>query len=509
MLKKIVLMLLLGGFLLCPPGETISKNARKPARERLDISLKTLAGDASKEEKEQALDDLVRFCYLNQNQEVFNDILTENIAKCTDDGLKQKLELSKAQILAASNWVEAKSIFDRARKENWPKATTTYLETMTKAGKNKERAIEEFNSCYGKPDYLDYRGRKEDLSVLMAVLRFAKEDDAKFSALNDVFPNLIVTDKDPVLLEILRALCIGADGNYKEAIQMLETIDNQIAGKKEYEETYKILPLYTAWIGFIELADLDKARKNLDIFWSRNTDDPGHVLGRVLRIAYDYERTAQSQLKLNICEVTSWLLSSEMNKNSQIKAAINAEYKTNSTLQAKMPAELFDHVLEVHAYGLSWRGQWDEAVKIWDQLIEKYYPNNITGACAMMSKATCIPSIYSKNQDDKAALAMVKDILEKAPYDEILIDVTTLLGEYSYMLGNHQDALAAVKEIYDLIPPNPRGQESRGLKEAQDLEIRINKSIQIKKDLDDMYKRNKEKAEFIKLLKRRGVPEEK
>ena len=180
MLKRIAISLLFMGLLFCPQSDAIAKNARMPAKQRLEQSIQVLSSTASKEDKEQALDDLVRFNYLNTNVDLFKDLLDENITKSTDESLKQKFELAKAQILAAKNWDEANTIFDRARKENWPKATTIYLESMTKVGKNKERAIEEFNSCYGKPDYLDYRGRKEDLSVLIAVMRFAKEDDAKF-----------------------------------------------------------------------------------------------------------------------------------------------------------------------------------------------------------------------------------------------------------------------------------------------------------------------------------------
>ena len=269
-----------------------------------------------------------------------------------------------------------------------------------------------------------------------------------FSSINDVFPNLIVTDKDPVLLEILRALCMGADGNYKEAIQMLETVDSQIAGKKEYEETYKILPLYIAWTGFNEALDYDKARKNLDLFWSRNTGDPGHVLGRILRIAYYFERSAQ--LKPRICEITTWLLASEMNTNTKIKSAINEEIKINKVLQEKMPSDLFDHVLEVHAHSLSWQYKWDEAVKIWDQLIERNYPNSITGASAYMSKAVYLPSVFNPKPDLATAKTMLLDILDKAPYDEIIFHVKRILAEFTYMEGKNDEALAIVNEVVTL-----------------------------------------------------------
>jgi endo-beta-N-acetylglucosaminidase D len=204
-------------------------------------------------------------------------------------------------------------------------------------------------------------------------------------AVHDVFPQLVVTERDPYSLELARGICQAIDGQKAEGIKTLISINSMATEDKNAIEEFKAIPLYIAWLEYD--ADLkEDADKWLDIYYERNQDDPGHVLGRVLRIAYYFER--KTDLKEKIPMVTDWLVNSEIFTNPEIKNLVNSEVLTNAAYNAKMPADLYAHVLELHAHGLSWQRNWEQAVPIWDQLMEEYYPHTITGTAAAMSKAT-------------------------------------------------------------------------------------------------------------------------
>ena len=60
--------------------------------------------------------------------------------------------------------------------------------------------------------------------------------------------------------------------------------------------------------------------------------------------------------------------------------------------------------------------------------------------------------------------------------------------------------------MYDLIPPNPQLEEKQCLKNAKDIEKRINKSLQEKMKLEKFEKRIKEQKTFRELPGTRDAP---
>ena len=469
------------------------ENIRITPNDRLEQGLSTLLESSDDEALASALNDVVSLSHLKENA----DELLSAVDACLDrsagkSDLAHKIELAKAQLLAKSGrWDEAKSLFDTAIQEGYDKAAPTYLECLTTIGKNKERAVEEFNLCVGKPSYLDYRGQPEDLSVFATVLLFARGDDPEFSAMSDVFPYLVIDPKDENRLEITRALCLATDGKYEESLKALESVQTRIADDESQKETNRVLPLYAAWVSFDKGEDNDGARQYLQDFYERNPEDPGHVLGRILRIAYYFER--YGDLRHKIPEVTEYLLDSEMFEDEEIRAKLNAEVQSNPQMKAKMPADLYAHVLELHAHGLSWRYDWQNAVKIWDKLVEDYYPQTVTGASALMSKAVYVAS--KNNPDGRDALGAIdylNDILENAPYDEILPHVLRLKAKYLAMTAQYDEAKQILERVIALIPPNPTPEFKECLEMAKGLQQAIPQMEEYKR-LDAEYKAMKEK----------------
>ncbi len=231
--------------------------------------------------------------------------------------------------------------------------------------------------------------------------------------------------------------------------------------------------------------------KQDELFYERNAEDPGHALGRILRIAYYFERLVNMRHK--ICEVTEYLLNSEMFEDEKIRARLNAEVQSNPLMKAKMPADLYAHVLELHAHSLSWKFDWQNAVIIWDQLFQDYYPHTITGASALMSKAVYTASKNNPGGRDVAlALDYLNDILENAPYDEIMPHVLRLKAKYLSMTARYNEAREALKQVYALIPPHPTPEFKQCLDMAQGMEQSISKMEEYKR-MDDEYKSMKER----------------
>jgi len=215
------------------------------------------------------------------------------------------------------------------------------------------------------------------------------------------------------------------------------------------------------------------------------------VLGRILRIAYYFERFGNMRHK--IVEVTEYLLNCEMFENEELRARLNAEVQTNPQMKAKMPADLYAHVLELHAHSLSWKFDWQNAVAIWDKLIGDYYPHTVTGASALMSKAVYVASKNNpEGRDVQSALDYLNDILENAPYDEILPHVLRLKAKYLAMIGRYDEARQALQQMLALIPPNPSPEFKECLEMARWLEKAIPQMEEYKR-LDDEYKARKEK----------------
>lgn len=196
-----------------------SQSPRLTPNDRLDRGIEILRDSADSDAVSTALNDVVNLAHLKENVSELLSAVEACLARNTDNTtLQQKLILGKAQLLAKSGrWDEAKSLFDTAIREEYDKAASTYLECLTSIGKNKERAVEEYNLCVGKPTYLDYRGRQEDLSVFTTVLLLARGDDPEFSSMRDVFPYLVIDPKDETRLEITRALCLAADSQYEDS----------------------------------------------------------------------------------------------------------------------------------------------------------------------------------------------------------------------------------------------------------------------------------------------------
>ncbi|MEW6238783.1 MAG: hypothetical protein AB1656_25650 [Candidatus Omnitrophota bacterium] len=430
------------------------------------------------------------------------DLRLQNEEKSSN--LYRQLVLNKAQLAGRnSQWQEAKTLFEQAIAENWPKAIPTYLDCMTAVGKNKERCIEEFNRCVGKPDYLDYRERKEDLSVFRTVLLFAKEDDSAISAVRDVFPYLIFNDKKPILLELTRALCLAADSLFDESIKSLQAIDTLLADKKEDEEFYKTMPLYIAWTMFEAGSDYDAAREWLKVFYQRNPDDAGHVLGRILRIAYFFDRNGGK--RHIIPEVTAYLKDSPIFSDAAIRERVNKEVLTNEQMRATMPSDLYWHVLELHAHGLSWRFQWEEAAAAWRELMKECYPATPTGANAAMSLAVYIASKNNPGgRDVFGAIALLEDIVQNAPFDDMLPHVYRLLAKYTGMSGQYEKALEILQEVYNRIPPKANGEMGECLRLSKEMEQGIRKIIRDNQSYLDYKAKLNRKVDHEEMIRQRN-----
>lgn len=457
------------------------------AEDRFERNRLKLQQESDPEVLVKAAQDLVNFVHLSPTPEELINSLDQQISNLIGKNMKiyQDLALVKANILARiGRWNEAKTLFETAIQEKWPQSLQSYLDCMTATGRNRERAIEEFNRCVDTPSYLDYRGRREDLSVFMTILLFARKDNPDFRAVQNVFPNLIFNDKNPYLLELSHAICLITDENYEEGIARFLSIESVLREANTGDPVYKDIPLFIAWALFNEGKNYDQAREWLRIFQERNQEDLGHVLGRILRIAYYFERYAD--LRHKIVEVTSFLLDNPMFTNSDIRSKLNAEVQTNPLMKTKMPADLYAHVLELHAHSLSWKFDWPNAVKIWDEIIKDYYPHTITGASAMMSKIVYLASSNNvEGGDIGGALELLDHLLENAPYDEIIFHALRLKVKYKGMSGEYKEALSILQQLYDWIPPNPTPEQKECLEKAKRMEENIYKSMEYQRMADE------------------------
>jgi tetratricopeptide (TPR) repeat protein len=115
-----------------------------------------------------------------------------------------------------------------------------------------------------------------------------------------------------------------------------------------------------------------------------------------------------------------------------------------------------------------------------------------------MSKAVYTASKNNPaGRDVAGALDYLNDILENAPYDEIMPHVLRLKAKYLTMSARYDEAREVLEQVIVLIPPHPTPEFKQCLDMAQGMEQSIAKMEEYKR-MDDEYKAMKERRRVEK-----------
>lgn len=151
-------------------------------------------------------------------------------------------------------------------------------------------------------------------------LRALALSDSNYSCVQEVLPKLQQNPECEELRQIAVALCLAADSRNDVALAILENEDTRLQSFNFHGRTAderKNVPLYQAAILFFEGIDFDAARKAFREYMDRNTDDRIRVLERGLKITHTMELNQDDLRK--IPELTGFLLESEFGTDETIR----------------------------------------------------------------------------------------------------------------------------------------------------------------------------------------------
>ena len=168
---------------------------------------------------------------------------------------------------------------------------------------------------------------------------------------------------------------------------------------------------------------------------------------RALKLTYAMEQSQQDLPK--IPELTGLL--------------VKSEYITNPAIENELPEANVASLLTMHQLGLSWRHEWDEAGRVCLQIMDRFYPQTLSGASAAMNFGLYL---WMRQRDLDGAERMFKDILDRAPYDGITPHVERLLAKLYAKQKRYDESLALLDKVIERIDPSQTGPLGRCRKKA-------------------------------------------
>ncbi|HQO33025.1 MAG TPA: hypothetical protein PLG59_00075, partial [bacterium] len=261
----------------------------------------------------------------------------------------------------------------------------------------------------------------------------------------------------------------------EEALTQLDEITGFLASKDALPSTYnenKDLPLYRAAILLFEGRDYDAMRAAFRQYMDLNTDDRGKVLARAVSLTYALEHFQKDLPR--IPELTTFI--------------VNSEYFTDPQIESQLPEGSIASLLTKHQLGLSYRNQWDEAAQVCQMIMDRFYPQNLSGASAAMSYGYYLWTIKG---DGVAALKMFDDIMERAPFDGVAPHVRRLKAQLLVGQSRYGEAVPLLDDAIRRLGPNEKEALRRCRKECiflRDFAVKLRDSDDPKSLLRELSK---------------------
>jgi len=426
---------------------------RLPTSERVAFCFQTITQEANHELIAEAARDLARFAPNMGRTEEALSVVEDLIGKMEGNrAILTRLRLAKARLLACMG--EKEACFDICRSAiaecSYGEARKEVTAIFQENGWNDVLAIEEFRwrtadeSSVSVNEYYDsatgFSEPATDFLPMFGHLRAMRRSKRGCSVTDEMFPNLSESSYRPQARRIAKALCLGADEHYGEALEVLREIEGDLRTKNDSRtmvDESRDLPLYSAAILFFEGRDYDAARESFAEYMKRNSDDATLVLNRaVYSLAYEMEKSFQDGPK--ILELTQLLVNSDMIANEEKRA--------------HLPKSLVASLLEMHRQGLLWQNREEEANVVALQLMREYYPDTLSGANAALNMARYL---FASGKDVEGSERLLNDILVNAPYDGIAPHARVLLATIRMEKGDLSGALQLVEEALNQVGPTP------------------------------------------------------
>ena len=428
--------------------------------ERVPFIVETIQNETDSDTLVIALDDLLKFSVSDEENRSALTHIEAALAKLPADSNESKnARLLKAKTLRRLGDKQGEQIFKQAFEEEWGLAFYEYRRSLLETSDFDKTAVAEFRRAsrqpgfdYGAPPYKD---RIEELGLFKLYLSRLKANQPDVSAMESVYANIGEIEKEPLMKEMAKALCLSADGRFAEAKQAIadaETV-REVLGESE---DWKNIPLYKAMVLLDDGVDIAGAQAEFRNFMDAHGDNYKLIYSGGVRFARSLEKSPQLN-KAKMDEVTSLLVESPIMKDPAVMATFS-EYD-------------IAHLLDLHQMGLAWSGQFDESAEICRYVFSEYFPDNLPSANCAMNLAVYLGWKDGGNPD------AVKDILdliiEKAPFVEIVPWVRLLQAENAIKLGHRFQAISHLHEAIEASLINDGGPQQDCLDAAIKLQTKI------------------------------------
>jgi tetratricopeptide (TPR) repeat protein len=370
--------------------------------------------------KQAALEDILQFsASLGKEHEALRaaESFVRKLSSGSETG--RQVRLVQARLLRrAGDTEQGNAIFQQALQENWNGAEEHYRQSLLETQDYEEGFAFEFQ------EYVSQEGNK-DLYPLLKVMGQYKLNNNNTSVIADLFPLLQNNQTQPQVLKAIEALGYMVDGQYPDAIQKLQELEAS-------QNSDKNTPLYFALVRIIQGNDREIAQENIKEYIRRNSDNLIWAVSRVLNICRYIQDNPIPMERL--LDVASPLVGNDLLGNENIKA--------------EFPDELVAAVYNTYQMGLAHSGKYDEWATVCLKIMENYFPSTPAGAHAALWYAIIGLKSNSKISESDALL---EQILESAPYDEVIPFVKYRLAQSKFSRLKFDEASQLLQEVTDYI----------------------------------------------------------
>jgi hypothetical protein len=362
-----------------------------------------------------------------QNQEII--ALTEySLKKFANDDLFQKIvKLYKATALRRLDKKnEGDQMFQLAINENWYGAFAYYKKSLEETGDFNKAAILEYDRVTNDDLYMEYKDNnlrnddKEDYIPFFIRLKNLKLNDKNTSVLNDVYPHLEYSDKYCMSKEICKALCLGIDGQYEEALSVIDSVDRSLKSEKNGNEIklYKNIPLYKALLLYHKGNNPGMAMIALQNFFHRNADNPVKIYISTQHIIGSLHKTDENFKQIHkVCKVL-----------------IESRYLELIKEKKLLPSSKINHIYDMYAMSLEQDGKWEEAKSFYEDLYSKSDFSDIAIANAAIRFAWIL---FEKENNAENAKYILNRVIENSKDNTILETSKNCLQHIDRLIRNN------------------------------------------------------------------------
>lgn len=279
-------------------------------------------------------------------------------------------------------------------------ALLAYTESLIDAGLIYESAIEEYKRCLKVSDaYSYYNNPKEELEYFCTLLLMQKKKDKNFDFINSVYKEIERSYGENLSFnQIIKSLCMAAQDKFGDSSSFLS---------QDYglHEDIKLINYYRAWFCSLRSDDPEFVVSYLESLKDDLPDNEIRFLSLSTRLCRDLKILGGRELVIkNIC---NYLIVNLFEGNID-RFPIN-----------EIPGVA--HVYDLFASSMMQLGEYDEAIK-WNQyILDNFYPDSLASMNAAVNYANLVKNDRSNKE---SILNLLHDVLDKT--DNLTIQRTAL-----------------------------------------------------------------------------------